>query len=108
MWPVSGWPTGWPVAGSHSRTVCRPPVAMRVPSGLNATPGTAPVWPVSGSPTGWPVAGSHSRTVSSALPEAMRVPSGLNATPDTGDPASATLIRLTVLTSALTSGPSSG
>ena len=21
VWPVSGWPTGWPVAASHSRTV---------------------------------------------------------------------------------------
>ena len=51
---------------------------------------------------------SHSRTVLSSPPEAMRVPSGLNATLDTGDPASAILIRLTVLTSALTSGPSSG
>ena len=38
VWPVSGSPTGWPVAASHSRTVLSPlPEAMRVPSGLNAT-----------------------------------------------------------------------
>ena len=38
VWPVSGWPTGWPVSASHSRTVSSSlPEAMRVPSGLNAT-----------------------------------------------------------------------
>ena len=58
VWPVSGSPTGWPVAASHSRTVLSElPEAMRVPSGLNATLDTASVWPVSGWPTGWPVAG---------------------------------------------------
>ena len=42
MWPVSGWPTGWPVAASHSRTVLSAlPEAIRVPSGLNATLDTA-------------------------------------------------------------------
>ena len=58
VWPVSGWPTGWPVAASHTRTVLSPlPVTMRLPSGLNATLVTASVWPVSGWPMGWPVAG---------------------------------------------------
>jgi len=34
VWPVSGSPTGFPVAASHSRTVwSAPPEAMRVPSG---------------------------------------------------------------------------
>ena len=67
VWPVSGWPTGWPVAASHTRTVLSAlPEAIRVPSGLNATLDTASVWPVSGWPTGWPVAASHSRTVLSA------------------------------------------
>ena len=38
MWPVSGAPTGCPVAASHCRTVLsKPPDARRVPSGLNAT-----------------------------------------------------------------------
>ena len=38
MWPVSGWPTGWPVAASHTRTVLSAlPETIRVPSGLNAT-----------------------------------------------------------------------
>ena len=42
VWPVSGWPMGWPVAASHSRTVLSPlPEAIRVPSGLNATLVTA-------------------------------------------------------------------
>ena len=81
VWPVSGSPTGVPVAGSHNRTVPSSlPVASRVrPSGSvpNATAVTAPVWPVSGSPTGVPVAGSHNRTVPSQLPVASRVrPSG--------------------------------
>ena len=45
--PVSGLPTGWPVSAFHSRTVPSPlAVASRCPSGLNATPFTAPVWPV--------------------------------------------------------------
>ena len=56
VWPVSGSPTGVPVAGSHSRTVLSSlPVASRVrPSGSGRTPPpvTAPVWPVSGSPSG--------------------------------------------------------
>ena len=39
VWPVSGWPMGWPVSASHSRTVLsRLPEAIRLPSGLNATP----------------------------------------------------------------------
>ena len=42
VWPVSGWPMGWPVAASHSRTVLSSlPEARRVPSGLNATLHTA-------------------------------------------------------------------
>ena len=36
--PVSGWPTGWPVAASQTRTVLSSlPEAIRLPSGLNAT-----------------------------------------------------------------------
>ena len=51
--PVPVWqgaPTGWPVAGSHSRTVPSPPaLASSLPSGLNATPDTPPGrWPVEG------------------------------------------------------------
>ena len=38
--PVMGSPTGWPVAGSHSRTVLLVAPASRRPSGLNATDGT--------------------------------------------------------------------
>ena len=61
----------------HSRTVLSELAeAMRCPSGLNATPVTAPVWPVSGAPRGWPVSAFHSRTVSSSLAEAMPVPVG--------------------------------
>ncbi len=42
VWPVSGWPTGWPVSASHSRTVLSQlPETMRCPSGLNATLVTA-------------------------------------------------------------------
>ena len=42
VWPVSGWPIGWPVSASHTRTVLSPlPEAMRLPSGLNATLVTA-------------------------------------------------------------------
>ena len=65
VWPVSGWPTGWPVSASHSRTVPSAlALASSVPSGLNATPLTKPVWPVSGWPSGCAgVAASHSRTV---------------------------------------------
>ena len=38
VWPVSGWPIGWPVSASHSRTVLsRLPETIRLPSGLNAT-----------------------------------------------------------------------
>ena len=80
----AGSPRGWPVSASHSRTVLSSlALASRCPSGLNATPLTAPVWPVSGSPRGWPVSASHSRTVPSALALARRCPSGLNATPFT-------------------------
>ena len=36
---MMGAPTGWPVAGFHSRTVpSPPPLASSLPSGLNATP----------------------------------------------------------------------
>ena len=109
MWPVSGAPTGWPVAASHTRTVLsRLPETMRSPSGLNAALRTASVWPVSGGPTGWPVAASHTRTVLSALPETIRSPSGLNATVFTSDGSSTILIRWTIPGSALSSGPSSG
>ena len=78
-------PTGWPVAGSHSRTV--PSVsalASSLPSGLNATPFTQRTGAgdgTEGAPTGWPVAGFHSRTVPSLSALASSLPSGLNATP---------------------------
>ena len=36
--PVIGWPRGWPVSASHTRTVVSAlPETMHVPSGLNAT-----------------------------------------------------------------------
>ncbi len=38
--PVSGSPSGWPVAASHSRTVPSDRGGEPVPSGLNATPNT--------------------------------------------------------------------
>src|SRR5688572_1639841 len=61
------------------RTVVSPLAeARRCPSGLNATPYTAPVWPVRGAPRGWPVSAFHTRTVVSPLAEARRCPSGLN------------------------------
>jgi hypothetical protein len=45
--PVSGWPTGWPVAASHGRTVWSLlPETIRLPSGLNATLNTQPWSPV--------------------------------------------------------------
>ena len=44
-----GCADGWPVSAFHSRTVLSALAeASRCPSGLNATPVTAPVWPVSG------------------------------------------------------------
>ena len=49
VWPVSGWPTGWPVSASHSRTVLsKLPETIRLPSGLNATLITVSVCPVIG------------------------------------------------------------
>ena len=66
---------GSPVAGSHNRTVPSSPAeASRSPSGLNATPITAPSWPVERVTDGSPVAGSHNRTVPSAPAEASRRP----------------------------------
>ena len=67
---------GWPVAGSHSRTVpSSPALASSRPSGENATAvdpaGVAPRVAV-----GWPVAGSHSRTVPSSPALASSRPSG--------------------------------
>ena len=74
---------GWPVAGSHSRTV---PSSLALaswrPSGENATARTPPVWP-SRVAVGWPVAGSQSRTVPSSPALASWRPSGENATPFT-------------------------
>ena len=82
VWPLSGWPIGWPVSASHTFTVLSSlPETMRLPSGLNATLYTASVWPLSGlADRVGRVSASHTFTVSSPLPEAMRVPSGLNAT----------------------------
>ena len=49
VWPVIGWPIGWPVSASHTRTVLSSlPETIRLPSGLNATLHTQSVWPVSG------------------------------------------------------------
>ncbi len=78
VWPVSGWPTGWPVSASHSRTVLSAAAGddARAVGAERHAVHTMSVWPVSGWPTGWPVSASHSRTVLSALPEAMRVPVG--------------------------------
>ena len=46
MWPVSGWPMGWPVAASQTRSVLSAlPEAIRLPLGLNATLHTSSVWP---------------------------------------------------------------
>ena len=71
---------GWPVAGSHSRTVpSLPALASSRPSGENATLLTPPAWP-SRVAAGWPVAGSHSRTVPSLPALASSRPSGENAT----------------------------
>ena len=87
--PVSAWMvrTGWPVAGSHNRTVpSSSALASSLPSGLNATPATRAVWAGVGREglrTGWPVAGSHNRTVPSPSALASSLPSGLNATPYT-------------------------
>ena len=80
----SVWPSrvaaGWPVAGSHSRTVpSLPALASRRPSGENATERDPPVWPA-GCAVGWPVTGSHSRTVPSSPALASSRPSGENAT----------------------------
>jgi hypothetical protein len=56
VWPVSGSPTGVPVARSHTRTVASwlPVTATTRPSAstVAATATTRRVWPVSGSPTG--------------------------------------------------------
>ena len=81
VWPVSGEPTGWPVAASHTRTVLSPlrgGDAFAV--GAERHAGHEVRVALEGEPTGWPVAASHTRTVLSTLPEAMRLPSGLNAT----------------------------
>ena len=82
VWPVSGWPTGWPVS------------RVPQPHGVVVTAGGDPraVGAERHADHRVRVAGqrladrvgrcraSHSRTVLSSLPEAMRVPSGLNAT----------------------------
>ena len=76
---------GWPVAGSHSRTVPSPPaLASSLPSGAERHRGHAAAerFAERGA-TGWPVAGSHSRTVPSPPALASSLPSGLNATPAT-------------------------
>ena len=76
---------GWPVAGSHNRTVPSPSaLASSLPSGLNATRSRRVGAGVGeGAPMGWPVAGSHNRTLPSAPALANSLPSGLNATPFT-------------------------
>src|SRR5262249_44811162 len=50
-----GPPAGWPVTGSHSRTVPSAPPMASVPPGLNATADTPPLGPEpiwSGAPAG--------------------------------------------------------
>ena len=108
VWPVSGWPTGWPVAASHTRTVASPPPeAIRVPSGLNATPFTAVCVPgqrLADGLAGGRVPHPHGVV---APPEAMRVPSGLNATPFTAAGVWMILSVCRSLTTAVNSAPSS-
>ena len=80
VWPVSGWPTGWPVSASHNRTVLSSlPEAIRVPSGLNATrtPRHVTGQRLADGLAGVGVPQPHGAV---ELPEAMRCPSGLNAT----------------------------
>ena len=71
-WPVSGSPTGVPVARSQTRTVSSLLPEMttgRPASSAAATAVTEPAWPVNGAPIGVPVARSQTRTVWSLLPE---------------------------------------
>lgn len=68
---MRGFPTGWPLARSHTRTVSSALVvtaAARTLRTVHATAATAELWPVRGSPTGWPLARSHTRTVRFELP----------------------------------------
>jgi hypothetical protein len=45
VWPVSGLPTAWWVAGSQSATIpAALPVAIKLPSGEKATDHTKPEW----------------------------------------------------------------
>ena len=85
VWPVSGWPMGWPVSASHTRTVLSLlPEAMRCAVGAERHAahrlGVAGEWLADGL-AGVGVPHPH-RVV--PLPETMRVPSGLNATLITG------------------------
>ena len=80
---ASSWASDSGVASRASQTLTVPSTlaeAMRVPSGLNATPKTQLACPLSVS-TSSPVAASQTFTDLSSLAEAMREPSGLNATP---------------------------
>jgi hypothetical protein len=103
--PVSGRPTGRPVATSHKRTVPSPPVeaSRKRPSGSSAAAdaGTAhtaragPVCPMNGSPTCRPTTGSQIRTLASTPAEASQLlPS---AFPDLSAPGTA-LTQLTLPT----------
>ena len=86
-WPVSGSPTGVPVARSQTRTVrsSLPEMTTGRPSSSAAATAHHPSsWPVSGSPTGVPVARSQTRTMPSQPPLTMREPSGVIATDQTG------------------------
>lgn len=47
VWPLKGWPRGWPDWGSHRRTVLSiDPVAMAVSSGDQDATRTQLVWPL--------------------------------------------------------------
>ena len=87
LWCREGWrAAGWPVAGSHNRTVPSPlALASSLPSGLKATADTRAGGAGFGleGAGGRPVAGSHNRTVPSSLALASSLPSGLNVTPYT-------------------------
>ena len=87
VWPVSGSPTGLPVA-SPTAAPCRPRRRRPAGSGRRRWRRTPPLHPVGVAgqrlADAAPVAGSHSRTVPSSPPEASRVrPSGLRRTPPT-------------------------
>jgi hypothetical protein len=72
-WPLNSWPAGFPVSGSHIRTVLSiEHVASCLPSGLQLTPKTHPVCPFNVC-FGVPESVSQMRAVLSPLPVARRL-----------------------------------